>query len=60
MLANRAARAPGWTSMLSDVQNTPMLAAMARNGHRADSRPWHQWMFRRLVPQAGDRMRHET
>jgi len=51
-IANRAARARGWAGMLSDVDvgNRPMLAAMARNGHRADARPWHRWMYRRVAP----------
>jgi GNAT superfamily N-acetyltransferase len=50
-LANQAARTRGWAGMLSDVdvENTPMLAAMARNGHRADARPWHRWMYRRTA-----------
>ena len=50
-LANRAARSRGWAGMLSDVdvRNAPMLAAMARNGHRADRRPWHKWMYRRVA-----------
>ena len=50
-LANRAARSRGWAGMLSDVdvRNSPMLAAMARNGHRADLRPWHKWMYRRVA-----------
>jgi hypothetical protein len=50
-LANRAARSRGWAGMLSDVdvRNAPMLAAMARNGHRADVRPWHKWMYRRVA-----------
>jgi GNAT superfamily N-acetyltransferase len=53
-LANRAARARGWTGMLSDVdvENTPMLAAMARNGHQAGSRPWHRWMYRHVTARA--------
>ena len=44
-------RSRGWAGMLSDVdvRNAPMLAAMARNGHRADRRPWHKWMYRRVA-----------
>lgn len=40
-LANRAARSRGWAGMLSDVDvgNSPMLAAMERNGYRADGWP---------------------
>jgi hypothetical protein len=62
MLANRAARGRGWTGMLSDVdvQNTPMLAAMARNGHRAENTPWHRWMYRLLTPQASDAAPHAS
>ncbi|HEX7172509.1 MAG TPA: GNAT family N-acetyltransferase [Candidatus Limnocylindria bacterium] len=49
--ANRAARARGYRSMLSDVdtENAPMLAAMERNGHRRGARPWHVWAYRRAV-----------
>lgn len=48
-LANRTVRDRGWVGMLSDVDvtNTPMMAAMRRNGHRDDARPWHKWYFRR-------------
>jgi ribosomal protein S18 acetylase RimI-like enzyme len=48
-LANRTVRERGWIGMLSDVDvtNTPMMAAMRRNGHRDDARPWHKWYFRR-------------
>jgi ribosomal protein S18 acetylase RimI-like enzyme len=49
-LANRTVRDRGWTGMLSDVDvvNAPMMAAMERNGHRADGRPWHKWYYRRV------------
>jgi ribosomal protein S18 acetylase RimI-like enzyme len=49
--ANRAARGRGWTGMLNevDVNNAPMLAAMERNGHHADARPWHKWYYRLSV-----------
>jgi len=49
--ANRAARARGYRSVLSDVDvdNSPMLAAMERNGHRPGVRPWHVWAYRREV-----------
>lgn len=49
--ANRSARMRGYRSMLSDVdtQNVPMLAAMERNGHRRNVRPWHVWAYRRAV-----------
>jgi hypothetical protein len=54
-LANRAARSRGWAGLLSDVdvENQPMLAAMARNGHRADARRWHKWIYRRVRGPAG-------
>ena len=47
-LANRTVRDRGWIGMLSDVDvtNAPMMAAMRRNGHRADGRPWHKWYYR--------------
>ncbi len=50
-IGNRAARARGWAGILSDVdvENGPMLAAMARNGHSADARPWHRWIYRRVA-----------
>lgn len=50
--ANRAARAGGYRSMLSDVDtvNAPMLAAMERHGHRPGVRQWHVWAYRREVP----------
>lgn len=50
--ANRAARARGYRSVLSevDVENAPMLAAMERNDHRPGIRPWHVWAYRRQVP----------
>ena len=32
-----------------DVRNSPMLAAIARNGHGADVRPWYKWMYRRVA-----------
>ena len=53
--ANRAARQLGYGSMLSDVdtENAPMLAAMERNGHHRDVRPWHVWAYRRKVPGQG-------
>jgi GNAT superfamily N-acetyltransferase len=43
-----AALRAGFTSMLSDadVLNGPMTGAFARNGHRADARPWHKWHYR--------------
>jgi GNAT superfamily N-acetyltransferase len=49
-IANRAARSHGWMGMLSDVDvlNAPMIAAMRRNGHRDDVRPWHKWYYRRV------------
>jgi ribosomal protein S18 acetylase RimI-like enzyme len=48
-LANRTVRDRGWIGMRSDVDvtNAPMLAAMRRNGHREDARPWHKWYFHR-------------
>lgn len=51
MAANRAARARGYRSVLSDVdvENAPMLAAMERNDHRPGVRPWHVWAYRRDV-----------
>ncbi|MFN8623261.1 MAG: hypothetical protein U0869_21190 [Chloroflexota bacterium] len=50
--ANLAARARGFTSILSDVDvdNAPMLAAMARAGHRSGVRPWHVWHLRHPAP----------
>jgi ribosomal protein S18 acetylase RimI-like enzyme len=50
--ADLAARGRGFTVGLSDVDadNAPMLAAMARAGHRSDLRPWHIWHYRREVP----------
>jgi ribosomal protein S18 acetylase RimI-like enzyme len=49
--ANLATRGRGWTGMLNDVDvdNAPMMAAMERNGHRADARPWHKWYYRLAV-----------
>lgn len=49
--ANVAARARGFASILSDVDvdNTPMLGAMARAGHREGVRPWHVWHLRRSI-----------
>ena len=43
-----AAREQGITTMLSDVdvENTPMMDAMRRAGHREDTRPWHVWAYR--------------
>jgi hypothetical protein len=32
-----------------DVRNEPMLAAMERSGHSADTRAWHKWYYRRPV-----------
>jgi len=51
LAANRAARARGHRSVLSDVdvENAPMLAAMERNDHRPGIRPWHVWAYRRDV-----------
>jgi ribosomal protein S18 acetylase RimI-like enzyme len=53
-LANRTARSRGWAGMLSDVdvENGPMLAAIARNGHYDDARPWHRWIYQRSAPAA--------
>lgn len=49
--AHLAARRRGFTADLSDVDtlNTPMIAAMERNGHRPDVRPWHIWAYRRPI-----------
>jgi ribosomal protein S18 acetylase RimI-like enzyme len=49
--AHVAARARGFATDLSDVDtlNAPMIAAMERNGHRPDARPWHVWAYRRSV-----------
>ncbi len=48
--ATRAARARGFTGLLSDVdtENGPMLAAMERAGHRPDT-GWHVWHDRMSV-----------
>lgn len=50
-LANRTARELGFSSMLSDsdMLNTPMHAALERNGHHAADTAWHKWMHRRMV-----------
>lgn len=50
-VANRAARDRGFTGMVCDVDvdNPPMVAAMERNGHHADMRPWHKWYHRRVA-----------
>jgi len=50
-VVNRDARDRGYTGLLNevDVANAPMMAAMQRNGHRPDVRPWHKWYFRRTV-----------
>ena len=49
--AARAARSLGYGRMLSDVDtlNAPMLAAMERNGHLPEVRPWHVWAYRRAT-----------
>lgn len=46
--ASAAARR-GFAAMLDsvDVDNGPMLAAMARCGYRSDTRPWHDWHYRK-------------
>lgn len=43
-----AAQRRGMRTMLDsvDVENGPMLAAMARCGYRSDNRPWHDWYYR--------------
>ena len=45
--AYRAARARGFAGVLShvDVANHPMMAAMHRTGARADTHPWHKWLY---------------
>jgi len=49
--ANRRARELGFATMLSDSDtlNTPMHAALERNGHHAAATAWHKWMHRRKV-----------
>jgi ribosomal protein S18 acetylase RimI-like enzyme len=49
MAAHRAARAHGYTSMFDgvDALNTPMDAAMERNGHHSAATPWHVTTHRR-------------
>ena len=50
-MAHSATRTRGFKADLSDVDtlNAPMLAAMERNGHRGDARPWHVWAYRRAI-----------
>ncbi len=50
--ANDAARRRGFARVLSDVdvQNSPMLAAMERAGHRAANTNWHVWHHRLELP----------
>lgn len=49
--AHSAARRRGFGVDISDVDtvNAPMIAAMERNGHRPDVRPWHVWAYRRSI-----------
>lgn len=50
-VVNLLARKRGFRGVLSDVDvlNGPMLAAMARADHRADGRPWHKWIYRKVA-----------
>jgi ribosomal protein S18 acetylase RimI-like enzyme len=49
--ADVVARRRSFTAGLSDVdvENAPMMAAMAWAGHRPDLRRWHIWHYRRVV-----------
>jgi GNAT superfamily N-acetyltransferase len=45
--AYQAARTRGFTGVLAlvDVDNHPMTAAVYRTGARADTHPWHKWLY---------------
>lgn len=46
-----AAASRGFEAMLDsvDVENAPMLSAMAEQGYLTDHRPWHDWYYRAPV-----------
>lgn len=46
-----AATRRGFLAMLDsvDVDNGPMLSAMTRHGYRSDTRPWHDWFYRKQL-----------